>query len=301
MRDAARGARLARLAALLLLGAFGVPAPAAAQAPPVACREAGLDLALSPGAVRTGDGEAAAVDVAVAWCRQTFDTRRRFPRAFHRGLGFDGTVVFDDLRVPPDLQLSAFAGLSIQLTERAQPDRDAPLDEAESYRFDHGILGMGGRVQFEASEDLDERAFVAGAQVRWVDVNRPWLPSTVIALDLVRPTSSEVRDLLELENDVHGRASMHGYWLIPLPGPLELEATGAHFWAFGLAELLEEQGWDDGPYLAGEVGVAVDWPLGPLSLEEVFVGYAWGQRPTAGDKEEAWTLGLQLGTNRGGR
>jgi hypothetical protein len=277
--------------ALLLLG----PGVAAAQAPPATCRLPGLDVAVAPGVVGTGDGEALAADVTVAWCAQDFDTRRRFPRAFYRGVGIDGVVLFDDLRVPPNLQLSAFAGLSVSLSERAPPDPDAPLDEAESYRFDRGVLGVGGRVQYEASEDLDEQALVAGAQLRWVDANRPWFPSTVVALDVVRPTSSEVRELVGLDDDVHGRASVRGYWLLPLPGPLELEAEGAWFWTFGLDRALEERGWDSGPFLAGEVAAAVGRSLGPAVLEEVFVGYAWGQRPTAGDREEAWTVGVQLG------
>lgn len=253
-------------------------------------------MSFAPVFLSADDGEAIGLDLAVGWCDQQFDTRRRFPRALYRGVGFGGSIPFDDIRIPRNLELSAWTGMSFSLSERTPPDPQAPLDEERpAYLFDYGVLGLGGHVQYESSEDLDEQAAVAGAQLRWVDPNRPLLPSTVLTLDLVKPTRSEVRDTLGLAQDVHGRAAVHGYWLVPLPGPLEVEAVAAWFLTFGLQEVLEDRGWDAGPFLSGELGVAVDRRLGPLVLETLFVGYAWGHRPTAGDETKAWTVGAALG------
>lgn len=278
----------------LVLFAVFLPAGAATQE---RCAEEGLDASVSPELLAgEDDRETLALGFSLDYQRESADTRPRFPRVSFLCVDVNGTAPFTRIRVPQNLEGSLRFGASFSLSERAPPDPDADLDAAESYLFDYGVLGLGGHGAYESDTELDEQAVVGGGELRWVNPNWPILPSIVVTLDAVLPTRSEARDTLRLGKDIHGRLTVRGYWLIPLPARLELELDAGWFRAFGLEEVLEAQGWDEGPYLAGELGLDVGWAVGPTVLDELFVGYAWGQHATAGEERKAWTLGLEVGT-----
>lgn len=268
--------------------------PGAAQ---TTCGTPGFDASVSPSFVDDTDGNRAlGTGLELGYCREGYDTRPRFPRARYRGLAVEGTILFDEMDIPQDLSVSGWLGMTLSLSERAPPNPNAdPDEEGDSYLFDYGTLGLGARVQYESAEDLDEQAFVFGGELRWVDPRRSYLPSTVVTFQGVVPTVSEARDHAGLEGDLHTRLGIRAYWMASLPGPFVLEIEGAHFWAFGLEAALEAAGFDEGPFLAGELGLTVNRRFGPLQVDAVFAGYAWGQRPTAGADTKAFTLGVELG------
>lgn len=289
MRARGAGAGLVAATAVLLTARAG-----SAQ---TTCPETGTDLGLAPAYLDDTEGDRSmGVELSFASCRPEYDTRPRFPRARYLGVQARGTVPLTELAIPQNLAASAWYGVSLSLSERAPDDPDAPLDEApDAFAFHHGFLGLGARIQYESSGDFDEQALAGGLELRYADPRRSLLPSTVVVWDWVKPTTSEVRDLLDLEGDVHGRLGVRGYWLVPIAGRFEAEVDGAYFWTFGLHEALEARGWDEGPYLAGTLAYGLGRPLGPLMLRSLFVGYAYGQRPTAGREDRAWTLGAEIG------
>jgi len=285
-----------RAAAAILLGAaaaIGVVEPAGAQ---MACAVRESRYAIAPAFLDDTEGDRSlAVAASLTSCRAVYDTRPRLPRARYLGWHLEGTVPFTRLAVPPNLEAGGSLGWSLCLCERAPDDPMAPLDEApDAYAFHHGYLGIGGRIQYEASNDLEEQGIVGGAELRWVDPSRWILPSTVISLEAVKPTRSEVRDALGLARETHGRVGVRGYWLVPLGGPVSAEIEGAWFWGFGLDEALDAAGFDEGPFASGELIFGVDRGVGRLLLESVFVGYAYGARPTAGEETKAWSVGVSL-------
>jgi len=285
-------------AAVLLGMAAGIGFPASAAAQTV-CAIPGSRYAVAPAYLDDTEGNRSlAVAMSLSSCRAAYDTRPRLPRARYLGLHAGGTVPFTSLAVPPHLEARASYGSAICLCERAPDDPRAPLDEApEAYAFHYGYLGLGARVQYEASNDLDEQGIVGAVELRWVDPSRWILPSLVVSLDVVKPTRSEVRDALDLERDAHGRVSVRGYWLVPLGGPLSAEIEGAYFWGLGLDAALAAEGFDGGRFLAGEMILGIDRAVGRLLIESIFVGYAHGRRPTAGEETRAWSVGVALGSN----
>jgi len=283
--------------AALLLAVAGIvlATPAAAQ---TTCAIPDSRYEVAPAYLDDTEGDRSlAVAMSFTSCRAAYDTRPRLPRARYLGLHAGGTIPFTSLAVPPHLEARASYGMSFCLCERAPDDPMAPLDEApDAYAFHHGYLGLGARAQYEASNDLDEQGIVGAVELRWVDPTRWMLPSTVVSLEAVKPTKSEVRDALGLERAAHGRVSVRGYWLVPLGGPLSAEIEGAYFWSLGLDEGLTAEGFDEGPFLAGELMLGLDRAVGRLLIESVFIGYAHGRRPTAGEETRAWSVGIALGS-----
>jgi hypothetical protein len=275
---------------------LGLAVPAAAQTD---CATPDARYAVAPAYLDDTEGDRSlGVVTSLSSCRAAYDTRPRFPRARYLGLYAGGTIPFTSLAVPPHLEARASYGSSICLCERAPDDFQAPLDEApDAYAFHYGYLGLGARIQYEASNDLDEQGIVGAVELRWVDPSRWILPSTVVSLEAVKPTRSGVRDDLDLERAAHGRVSVRGYWLVPLGGPLSAEIEGAYFWGLGLDAALAAEGFDGGAFVAGELVFGVDRAVGRLLVESIFVGYAHGQRPTAGEETRAWSVGVALGSN----
>jgi hypothetical protein len=43
--------------------------------------------------------------------------------------------------------------------------------------------------------------------------------------------------------------------------------------------------------------LGIDRAVGRMLIESIFVGYAHGRRPTAGEETRAWSVGVALGSN----
>jgi len=226
-----------------------------------------------------------------------YDTRPRFPRARYLSARMHAVVPFSELSIPQNVEASVWFGGSVSFSERNPDDPDAPLDEAPPpYKFDHGFFGYGIRAQYESSSDFDEQAAAGGIELRYVDPNQPFIPSTLVQFDWVQPIASEVRDALDISKDSYGRLGLRGYWLVPLGKRFQTELDGGYFWAFGLEEALQENGWSDGPYGSATVGFLPGWPIWVLKIESLLVGYAYGNRPTGPQEQKAWTVGVEIGS-----
>jgi hypothetical protein len=261
---------------------FGCPA----SARPVSIGPAYLD--------EIDGGRALGVSGSAGWCSADYDTRPRLPRARYIGFNADGAIPFARLALPQNVQASAWAGWTVSLTERA-PDVGGDLDAVPAaFRFDYGVLGFGGRVQYESRTDFDEQALAGGVEARWVNPRWRFSPSLVLAVNAVRPLTSELRDTIGAEHELHGRVALQAYWLAPIGEWLEFELDGRVFHGFGMDELVEAAGLDRGAFLAGTLGFVLRQQIGPVGLDRLYVGYAHGQQPTDAEQRKAWTLGLRV-------
>lgn len=253
---------------------------------------------VAPTLFQDGEGDRAlGLRASAGVCRLEHDTRADFSRSSYAEGGLDVTVPVSELRIPQNLTGGLGAGLSISLARRAPLDLDADPDDPDArfYDFNYGFLGLGVRLGYEADAVWDEHGLTAGAQARWTDPTRSYLPSTVVTLEGVRPVRSELREGLDLDRETYARLGLSGYWRLPVTGSLELRLDAGHFRSWGLDAVLDEAGLGSGSYLAGEVGWRMAQPMGRLSLDALFLGYAWGQQPTAVDEAKAWTVGVEVG------
>lgn len=266
--------------------------PAAAQ---FGCPAEHRPISIGPAYFDAVDGgRALGAAGTVGACRANYDTRPRFPRALYAGFQADGGVPFARLSLPQNLQGSAWIGYTVSLTERT-PDTGGDLDEvARAFRFNYGVLGLGARLQYESSTDYSEQAVSGGLELRWVHPGWVLAPSTVLTVNAVRPVVSDVRDTLNTDLGVHGRVGIQAYWLAPIGSRLEAEIDGRYFIGFGMDELVEAAGLDQGAFLSGTLALVLGQALGPIRLDRLFVGYGYGRQPTDADDRKAWTLGARL-------
>lgn len=254
--------------------------------------------ALSPALFRDVDGEVAiGARLSAQACHNEHDTRESFSRSTYIGASADAALPFASLGIPQNVEVSAQAGLSISLSERRPIDPDDDPD-TDFYAFNYGFAAMGGRIQYESSANLEEQAVVGGLELRWVDPRRSYLPSLAATIEGVKPVRSELRSVLGMERSAHARVDLRGYWLLPLHGRLFLELDAGYFRAFGLDEILEQEGLDRGGYIAPMVGYGFLRPIGPVVLRSAFVEYARGRRPTGSESERSWMVGLEIDTRR---
>ncbi|CAN5759774.1 hypothetical protein BH23GEM11_BH23GEM11_06150 [soil metagenome] len=253
---------------------------------------------LAPAYFRDGEGDRAlGLAASAGVCRLEHDTRADFSRSTYLEAGVDLAVPLTRLRIPQSLTARLGIGLSTSLARRAPLDLDADPDApgAGFYDFNYGFLGVGGRLGYEADATREEQGLTAGAELRWTDPTRSYLPSTVVTLEGVRPVRSEIREGLGVDRDLYTRLGLAGYWRLPVAGPLELVLDAGHFRSWGLVAALDDAGLNSGSYVAGEVGWRLVRPMGRVSLDALFVGYAWGKQPTGVAETKAWTLGVELG------
>jgi hypothetical protein len=267
--------------------------PAAAQ---FNCPAADRPIGIGPAYLDAVDGgRSLGVEGMLAWCRADYDTRPRLPQATYTGIEVDGAVPFSSLKLPQNVNASAWAGRVISLTERAR-DTGGDLDDMDSaFLFDYGVLGVGVRLLYEAGTDFEEQAVAGTGELRWVHPNVPWAPSVVLSVAAVRPVASELRDAVGAANDIHGRVGAHLYWLVPLGSVFEAEVDGRYFHGFGLDDLVAATGLDAGAFVSGRLSAALRYALGPIHVERLWVSYGQGQQPTDAVERKAWTLGLRLG------
>jgi hypothetical protein len=253
---------------------------------------------LAPTFFRDGEGDRAlGLRASAGVCRLEHDTRAAFSQSTYLEGGVDVAVPVSRLRIPQNLTAGLGVGRSISLARRAPLDLAADPDDPDAgfYDFNYGFLGVGARLGYEADAAWEEHGLSAGAELRWTDPTRAFLPSTVVTLEGVRPVGSEVREGLGLDRDAYARLGFSGYWRIPVAGPVQLVLDAGHFRSWGLDAALGQAGLDSGSYLAGEVGWRLAHPVGRVSLDALFVGYAWGQQPTGIAETKAWTLGVEVG------
>lgn len=284
--------RTARPAWAILALLLYISQPAAAQ---FGCPADQRPISIGPAYFDAVDGGRALGAVGSAsLCRADYDTRPRFPRALYAGFEADGSVPFARLTLPQNLRASGWIGYTVSLTERTE-DTGGDLDEAASaFAFNYGVLGVGGRLQYESSTDFGEQALAGGLELRWVNPNWILAPSTVLTLSAVRPLASDVRDALDADSDIHGRLAIQAYWLAPIGSWFEAEIDGRYFIGFGMDELVEAVGLDQGAFLSGALALMLRQAVGPIQLDKLFVGYSHGRQPTDPAERKAWTIGARL-------
>lgn len=294
---------------------------AAAPLPAQVARKcvSGFEWGLAPTLVNNADGDhKPGARARAELCKSGHDLRldsdgqdgivpsKRFPYSYHLELSGRTLLVADGASVPHETVATASAGLSVSLSEPAEPvvcDDDEPEEECAfrmanvgSTNFDLGFVAVTGHGQYEASADRKEQAFAGGVEARYSHLS-PLVPSLLVTYDRVKPLTSESRTSLGVPEDSYGRWMVRGYWMISRKW-LIAEIEAAAFRASGLESALEDAGWRSGQYVAATLGVNPGWSNDVLTVHSIFARYANGQLPTALEDRETWTFGIELGPAR---
>jgi hypothetical protein len=286
-----------RVARAVLAGLLLVPTIVPGVRGQTGVTSPGTTFGLAPVYVDNTEDRDVGLAAAFSFNQDQAYTQECFPRVRYLSVQARAVVPFSDLAIPQNVEASVWYGATISLSCQNPDDFTAPLDSAPApYKFNYGAFQYGLHAQYESSSDFDEQALAGGLELRYIDVTRAWLPSTVVQVDAVRSVSSESRDALGLENSAHGRVGVRGYWWVELGTWLEAELDGAYFWTFGLEDELQAGGFEDGPYGAITVGYRPHWPVGSLEVASIFTGYAYGNLPTGPRDQKAWTIGLEVGS-----
>jgi hypothetical protein len=224
-------------------------------------------------------------------CQRRYAFRPNFPTTTYLQASLEGLVPFSDIRTPHQVKASAGLGLTMSLSKE-NPDTDI---EANQYLFHRGFMGIAVRGVYEASTDFEEQAFTGGAELRYVDPLRWYLPSLVIAGDFVMPTRSASRDFFDLDGESFRRLLVRGYWLIPVGTRITAEIDGSFFRTQGLEAVLREIGWASGEAIAATLAYGPLFTVKAITVESLWVRFATGQVPVNQTNLKAFTIGLRLG------
>jgi hypothetical protein len=275
---------------LALIGLFFIAAPAAWAQEPVS-----YTVDISPKLVRNDRN---AIRPALRLAYSVEHRAHQATVSFSRSLFFESTgratFVTEPEQNPDNQELRLALGAEMSLRKVAEIDFDADPDADEGpFEFDYGVVGIDLAGAYEVSQDWDEQAFRLGVEGRYT-TEIPWLPSALVAFHALFPARSDVRDTLGEDEDTFWRLDGGLYWFIPI-GPIALALEAAGFRALGLSESLERAGFEDGLYGSAALVYRPFHALGPLRLDEVFIRWTEGQRPTATEARHAGAIGLTLG------
>jgi hypothetical protein len=251
------------------------------------------DLHIGPALIVSDAGDVRpAVEGLAGLCRTRYAFRPNFPSTTYVQTSVEGMVALADIRAPHQLKASAGLGLTMSLSK----ENPAQGIEDDQYLFHRGFFGVSARGVYEASTNFEEQAITGGAELRYVDPLRWYLPSLVIAGDFVMPIESESRDLLGVDNESFRRLMVRGYWLIPVGARITAEIDGSLFRTQGLEAAVRAIGWASGEAISASLAYGPLFTVRSITVESIWVRYATGQVPVNQTNQKAFTLGVRLGS-----
>ncbi|TVP60048.1 MAG: hypothetical protein EA351_01005 [Gemmatimonadales bacterium] len=227
-------------------------------------------------------------------CRASQDDREVRPRRRVAAVSWDVTapVGFSN-PLPAVSQIEGTMGLQMALSRRG---------ESGDYHF--GFLGASLRAQLESTSDFRNQVLALGPEVQWTDPARPFLPSVavfvgpahVIRSGGVAATSDPPEEELRPYIADSSRLSLRGWWALPLPAGLALEADGAiHRGRSGVGTIGFSQIASPS---SEELRVGLVWRRGSAAgtrIEAISLSHDRGRPPAAPYSGELWTLRVEVG------
>ncbi len=225
-------------------------------------------------------------------CRASQDDRAVRPRRRVAAASWDLTapVGFSNPLATVS-QIEGTIGLQMALSRRGESGRD-------DYHF--GFLGASLRAQLESSSDFQNQVLALGPELQWTDPARPFLPSVAVFVGpahairsggvaaTMDPSEEELRPYIADSS----RLSLRGWWAMPLPADLALEADGAihrghsSVGTIGFSQLASPS--------SEELRVGLVWRPG-TRIEAISLRHGRGRPPAAPYSGELWTLRVDVG------
>ncbi len=310
----ASGVRVTAAPFLFAVALFLSPAPAAAQ---TGLCEPGFDWGAGPAFLDNTEGESRlGAELSARLCSSGHDLRRPgggdleftppepFPYSWDLAADTRFSLIADGELVPLQNHVGGRGGISISLSKPAEPfvcPDDMPDDECArrmaeigATEYDFGFVFLSGRARYESDLGFSEQQVVGGAELRYGHL-RGYVPSVVVAYDVVKPLTSDVREAASVSDAKHWRWTAEGY-LYHQVERIMGELRAGVFRANGLAPALDALGWDDGEYLEGTLSVVTDWEVwGVFTVDRIWGRLSDGRMSSVTGAGESLGIGVELG------
>ena len=221
----------------------------------------------------------------------TITSETSYPRLLEIDLNANGSLLTRPALNPKNQQIDLFLGYLVSF-KKAQQLTPGQLPEPSK---DYGSLGLGLNTNAEANQTFTEINLEQGLELRYVNSSNPYLPAVETSYLIVIPYRSQIRDDLNLENDVFQRFDARVFWVIRIKQFL-LNPDFRYFRSIDLSPALEDNGLDEGFHSAVSLGyVFEERESGPLQfLEYIYLQYNRGEFPVYLGNRETIEVGVSF-------
>lgn len=219
----------------------------------------------------------------------TLTSETRFQRYIEFDLNAVGSLLSRPSLNPKHHQLDLFLGYLVVFEKTAQGDQLGQDIELKNY----GSLSLGLNANFEANQTFTEQNLEQGAELRYINESKKFLPVVELSYLLVIPYRSDFRDELNTDNNLFQRLEARAFWAIRL-GHFLLNPDFRYFRSADLAPVLKENGLDEGFHTAISLGyVFGERESGPMQFfKYIYLQYNRGQFPVYLDNRETIEAGI---------
>lgn len=221
----------------------------------------------------------------------TLPSETGFPRYVELNMKLNGSILSKPAYNPNHQHLDVYFGYLVSF-KKAQ---DLQLGQEPEPSADYGALGLGINANFEANQTFTEQNVEQGAELRYTNSSKKFLPVVELSYLFVIPYRSDFREELNTENNMFQRFEARAFWAIRL-GQFLLNPDFRYFRSLDLAPVLRENGLDEGFHSAVSLGyVFGERDSGPQQFfEYIYLQYNRGQFPVYLDNRETIEAGISF-------
>jgi len=222
----------------------------------------------------------------------TITSETSFPRLVEIDLSAKGSLLTRPALNPKHQHVDLFLGYLISF-KKAQ---ELTLGQVNKPSNDYGSLGFGLNTNLEANQTFTEINLEQGLELRYVNSSISYIPVVEASYLLVIPYRSQIRDDLNMENNVFQRFNARLFWVIRIKKFL-LNPDFRYYRSVDLSPELEENGLGEGFHTAVSLGyVFEERESGPFQfLEYVYLQSNRGEFPVYLGSRETIGAGISFG------
>jgi hypothetical protein len=219
----------------------------------------------------------------------TVTSKTGFPRYFKIDIHAIGSFLTKPSLNPNHQHLDLYLGYLISFKKAQELELGAEPEPSPDY----GSLGFGLNANYEADQTFTEQNFEQGAELRYTNASKKFLPVLELSYLFVIPYRSDFREELNVSNNMFQRFEARAFWAIRF-GPFLLNPDFRYFRSVDLAQVLKENGLDEGLHTAISSGyVFEESDFGPFQFfEYIYLQYNRGQFPVYLDNRETIEAGI---------
>lgn len=219
----------------------------------------------------------------------TLTSETGFPRYIELNMKLNGSILSKPAFNPNHQHLDIYFGYLVSF-KKAQ---ELQLGQEPEPSPDYGALGLGINANFEANQTFTEQNVEQGAELRYTNSSKKFLPVVELSYLFVIPYRSDFREDLNTENNMFQRFEARAFWAIRF-GQFLLNPDFRYFKSLDLAPVLKENGLDKGFHSAVSLGyIFGERDSGPLQFfEYLYLQYNRGQFPVYLDNRETVEAGI---------
>lgn len=221
----------------------------------------------------------------------TLPSETGFPRYVELNMKLSGSILSKPKFNPNHQHLDIYFGYLVSF-KKAQK---LQLGQEPEPSPDYGALGLGINANFEANQTFTEQNVEQGAELRYTNSSKKFLPVVELSYLFVIPYRSDFRDELNADTNMYQRFEARAFWAIRF-GQFLMNPDFRYFRSLDLAAVLKENGLDEGFHSTVSLGyVFGERDSGPLQFfEYIYLQYNRGQFPVYLDNRETIEAGISF-------